>query len=159
RPFWPGIIHHCVSEAIIMRRSRHWARLLLGTALLLGACAGGSKESHAPPPVNRDLLVGKWQADEDEQLIQTWEFAPGDTFKMTLWHMPEPISGKYSWSGSGSLAMQYDLPDETKKACKEALANYRQHRQEIGKKAGGQYGGLIAESAKQYPEEQVDKED
>jgi hypothetical protein len=140
-----------------MQLSRRWTRLLIGIALLLGAC-GGSKESHAPPAINQDLLIGKWEAEEPEQLIQSFQFGSDNSLKMALWNMQEPIPGTYSWSGPNTISVEYKLSEEAKKASKEALAAFKEHRREHGKKAGGQYGGLISASADRFPDEQVEKE-
>src|SRR5260221_11374100 len=108
-----------------MGMSRRWTCGLFGLALLVGACGGGATENHGPPPVNQALLIGKWTADDADQLVQGYEFAADKSLKMTLWQMPEPITGTYSWSDNGVLSTEYRLSDETKTAVKKGLAAYR----------------------------------
>src|SRR5260370_15344360 len=97
-----------VPEVSVMGMSRHWTILLVGMALLLGSC-GGSKESHALPPINQDLLVGKWEAEEPEQFIQGCQFEADKSFAMTIWHMPQPLTGTYSWSTDRKIAVELRL--------------------------------------------------
>ena len=140
-----------------MRMSRRGVSLTLGMAMLLGAC--GSKENHAPPAVKRELLAGKWEADDAEQVFQSFEFADDKSLKMTLWHMPEPVTGTYSWSDDGSITVEYILSAEAKKTCTQHLEAFREHKRELGKKAGGQYADKISQSANNYPDVLLDKQD
>ena len=127
-------------------------------ALFLSAC-GGSGVSHAPPAANRDLLAGKWQAREQEQLFQSFEFKDDKSFQVTLWQLPEPITGTYSWSGDNTITLEYKLSEETKKAGKETLAAYRQHIKDRAKAGGGQYAEQIANSSANYEDGLLDKQD
>jgi hypothetical protein len=140
-----------------MRMSRRWNTLVIGMSLLLGAC--GSSESHAPPPVNRDLLLGKWEAEEPEQLFQTFEFKADKSFIVTFWHKPETVAGNYSWSSDGTISVEFLLSEEAKKACKQTLASFREDIQERGKNLKGQYGQQVSDSAKRFPDELLEKRD
>jgi len=138
-----------------MSTKRRQLVVVTGLALFLGAC-GGSNESHAPPALNRDLIVGKWQAVESEQVIQSYEFAADNSIVMTFWHRAEPVKGTYSWSGDNKITVEYQLPDETKKSCQEVLANYRQHLKDRAKSGGGQYAEQIGNSANRWTDELLD---
>ena len=127
-------------------------------ALFLSAC-GGSNVSHAPPAANRDLLAGKWQAREQEQLFQSFEFKDDKSFQVTLWQLPEPITGSYSWSGDNTITLDYKFSDETKKACMEKLASYREHVKERGKASRSQYAEQIANSSANFEDGLLDKQD
>src|SRR6516164_4337258 len=140
--------------------STKWPRIpvVIVLALFMSAC-GGSGVSHAPPAANRDLLAGKWLAREQEQLFQSFEFKDDESFQVTLWQLPEPITGTYSWSGDNSITLEYKLTDETKKAGKETLAAYRQHIKDRAKAGGGQYAEQIANSSANYEDGLLDKQD
>ena len=138
------------------KRRRLPVVIVLG--LLLTAC-GGSNQSHAPPAANRNLLAGKWQAREKEQLFQSFEFKDDKSFQVTLWQMQEPISGTFSWSGDNTITLDYKLSDESKKAGNETLAAYRQHVKDRAKAGGGQYAEQIANSSANYEDGLLDKQD
>jgi hypothetical protein len=124
----------------------------------LAACSG-STENHAPPALDRQMLVGKWEADEPEQLLQALEFSADQSFRMTIKQVPETVPGTYTWSGNASLAVEYRPSDEAKKACKATLAAVKQDFRERGKKAGGSIGAGLEQAADDYPDELPAKEE
>jgi hypothetical protein len=135
-------------------------RLAVASAILVFVAAcGGPKANNAPPAVKRELLTGKWQAREKEQLFQTIEFKDDKTFQATLFQTPSSISGTYAWSGDTKLTLEFQSTGEGKKSGKEALAAYRQHVKERAKAGGGQYEQQITASASQYADELIDKQD
>ena len=64
---------------------------------------GSPKENHSPPPLDKGMLLGKWEAEEPEQLIQAFEFGADKSLRMWLKQVPDPVSGTYDWSGHASL--------------------------------------------------------
>ena len=126
-------------------------------ALFLSAC-GGSNVSHAPPTINRELLVGKWQATESEQVIQSYEFAADKSIQVRFWNQAEPLKGTYAWTGDNTIAVEYQLPGETKIAYQELLGKFRNHIVDRAKKSGGQHVEQIAKSSEQYTDELLDKQ-
>jgi hypothetical protein len=129
-----------------------------GILVFVAAC-GGPNPNSAPPAVKRELLTGKWQAREKEQLFQTFEFKDDKTFQATLFHTQSPITGNYSWAGDNKITLDYQFTDEGKKACKEALAAYRQYVKDRAKAGGGQFEQQITASASQYEDKLIDKQD
>src|SRR6516162_5502389 len=79
------------------------AKFLLvgGLILLLGACS--PKVSHAPPPINKQLLTGKWKNSSETEFISGYEFAEDGTLKMIVKGMEQPVRGGYTWSGERTL--------------------------------------------------------
>jgi hypothetical protein len=139
-----------------MRLSRPRLVLVGGILLLAGAC-GGSNVSHGPPAINQDALIAKWQAREKEQLFQNLEFKADKSFQLTLWQLPTPITGTYSWTGNNTVALEFG--GDTLKAGKEALETYRQHVRDRSKAGGGQYEQQITASASLYTDDLLDKQD
>jgi hypothetical protein len=94
------------------------AKLLLvgGLALLLG-CSGGG---HAPAPLNKELLTGKWKNSAEEQFIAGYEFAGDGTVKLTLLGKEQPLAGRYTWSGERTLDLLY--PDADARQAYQAAA-------------------------------------
>jgi hypothetical protein len=86
---------------------------------------GGGKGSHAPPPIDHQLLVGKWNSDSDHLLITGFDFAGDGTLKMTIRGMKKPVPGRYKWSAEHTLALEYQLAD-VKQAYQEAVKTYRE---------------------------------
>jgi hypothetical protein len=99
-------------------------KLLLvgGLALLLGSCSGGG--SHAPPPLKKELLTGKWKSPPT-LFIAGYEFAEGGALKMNIRTMKQPITGTYAWDGDRTLHLKYDLPPDVKKAYDTAAKAYK----------------------------------
>lgn len=137
-----------------------FAYCFLPVAVCLPLCACGSKEGgHAPPPLDTELLLGKWQAFETDQLIQSFEFKPDQTFSMQIRNVPEVIPGKYSWSGDYSLRLEYQPSEEVQKACRAALKEMKHNMTGAASKMGGTIGDNILQSAAKYPDELPAKEE
>ena len=102
------------------------AKLLLagGLALLLACCAG--KVSHAPPPLNKQLLTGKWKSASGDAFLLGYDFADDGTFQMTIWHMDRPVPGRYAWAGERDLELDYRETPEVRRAYEAALKAYRE---------------------------------
>ena len=101
------------------------AKFLLvgGLTLLLGACS--PKVSHAPPPINKQLLTGKWKNSSEAEFISGYEFAEGGNMKMTIKGMKEPVTGSYAWSGDRTLDVKFKTEADAKKAFQEAAKAYK----------------------------------
>jgi hypothetical protein len=91
---------------------------------------GGGKGGTAPPPIDHQLLVGKWKSDTDQLMISGFDFAGDGSMKMTIRGMKQPIPGRYSWSAEHTLALEYQLAD-VKQAYQEAAKAYREEVSKI----------------------------
>jgi hypothetical protein len=99
--------------------------LLAGTlALLLAGCSG--RVSHAPPPLNKQALTGKWRSPAPESFILGYDFADDGTFTMTVWHMDRPVAGRYAWSGERDLDLDYQVTPEVRQAYEAAVKAYKE---------------------------------
>jgi hypothetical protein len=96
-----------------------------GLSLLLGGCSSGG--GLAPPPLNKDLLTGKWKSAVENQFISGYEFKGDGSFKVTFDGMEQPLTGKYTWSGDRSLDVEYPSEGEIRKAYAEAVKAYKTH--------------------------------
>jgi hypothetical protein len=128
------------------------AKLLLvgGLVLFLGACTGSGgtgNAGRAPPPLNKQLLAGKWKNASKAQFIAGYEFAEDGTLKMTVQGMDQPIHGRYSWSGERALDLEYPAAAEVRQAYQTAAKAYKERveqrikAKELSDKAGP---GLLA---------------
>jgi hypothetical protein len=121
-----------------------------GLCLLLPACGSGKvkKDDPSVTPVGKykELLVGKWEADEKDAFIQGYEFASDNTLKMTVKGMKEPIPGKFSWSGDRELDIKYNPSPEVKKDYAAAAKAYKEPGQK--RLAEGKLSGQIAAGVK-----------
>jgi hypothetical protein len=109
-------------------------KLLLvgGLALLLGACGG--KSSQGPPPLNKQLLSGKWKNMAELSLVTGYEFAADGTLKMNVRGMDRPVPGRFTWGGDHNLDLKYEGSDDLKKAYQAAVKAYKDPVQERIKK-------------------------
>jgi uncharacterized protein (TIGR03066 family) len=131
--------------------------LIYGLGLLLTAC-GSPKEDHSPPPLDKDMLLGKWEADDPEQLIQEFEFAADKSLHLKLRQVEETVPGTYEWSGNASLTLEYRPSDEAKKASAAVLAAVKQDLRDRAKKTPGPVGAGLQNAANNYPDELPAKE-
>jgi hypothetical protein len=145
-----------MEDSMRARFAGRWVALSLFLAVC-GGCKQG--QGHAPPPLDKQLFIGKWEADEPEQFIQALEFGTDNTFTMRIKSMPETVPGKYAWTGETRLTLEYQLSEELQKKTKAALAEVKAKIRERGEKAPGTTGPAIANSAKQYPDELPAKEE
>lgn len=109
--------------------------LLAGVlALLAGACSDkGGKGGHASPPLNKQLLAGKWKNVSDVLLITGFEFGADGTVKMTVQGMKQPVAGRYTWSGERTLDLEYQAAD-VQQAYQAAAKAYKDDLKEQAKK-------------------------
>jgi hypothetical protein len=108
--------------------------LLVGSlALFLGACAGKSN-NHAPPPLNKQLLAGKWKSSSEFSLIPGYDFADDGALTMTIRGMDKPVSGKFTWSGDRDLVLKFEGGEDVKKAYAAAAKAYKDEVRERVKK-------------------------
>jgi len=98
--------------------------LLVGClALLLGACSGS--DGRAPPPLNKELLAGKWKNVSEAQFIAGYEFADDGTVKMSIQGMGQPVQGRYTWSGERTLDLEYQAAPDLQQAYQAAARAYK----------------------------------
>jgi hypothetical protein len=116
----PGGAFLLPSFEVLMR-----VKLLLvgGLALLLGSCSGGG--SHAPPPLNKELLAGRWKTTADTPFLDGYEFDKDGGAKRIIHDMKQPVTGRYSWTGDRTLHVKYDLTPEVRKAYDAAAQAYK----------------------------------
>lgn len=99
--------------------------LLVGSvALLFGGCAGKSND-HAPPPLDKQLLIGKWKSSAGLALVTGYDFAEGGTFQMNVAGMDKPVTGRYNWGGDRDLVLKYEANEDGKKAYAAAAKAYK----------------------------------
>ena len=100
---------------------------LLFGSLVLGMCACGGKVNHAPPPLKKELLIGKWKQLSNSRLITGYQFSEDATFQMTVKGLDKQVPGKFSWTGDRTIELVYkDAPDDLKKAYTEAAKAFRE---------------------------------
>jgi hypothetical protein len=101
-------------------------KLLLvgGLALLLGSCSGGGG-GHAPSPLNKELLNGRWKNTVDTTVVAGYEFDKDGGAKLNIREMKQPVTGRYSWTGDRTLHVKYDLTPEVKKAYAAAAQTFK----------------------------------
>jgi hypothetical protein len=118
--------------------------------LLLPACGPGQVKKDDPTitPVSKykELLVGKWQSDENEAFIQGYEFASDNTLKMIVKGMEEPVPGKFSWSSDREMDLEYNRTPDVKKGYAAAARAYKQPTRK--RLVEGKVSGQIAEGMK-----------
>jgi hypothetical protein len=110
------------------------AQLLLvaSLALLLGACGGNS--THGPPPLNKQLLTGKWKTAAELPLIAGYAFAEDGTLQVTVRGMDKPVPGRFTWSGDRDLKLTYEGGEDVKKAYQAAAKAFKDEVQDRVKK-------------------------
>jgi hypothetical protein len=103
--------------------------LLVGVlAVPLGACS--EKVSRAPPPIDKQLLTGKWKNSSETQFISGYEFAKDGTMKMLVKGMEKPVPGRYEWSGDRTLEVKFQTEEDVQKAFRAAAKAYKDGVQE-----------------------------
>ena len=141
-----------------MSTSVRWTCLFMGVLLLLGGCGATTREDHSPPRQNRDLLLGKWEADDENQFVQRCEFAADQSCHLTIWHSKAPIDGTYSWSGPATLTVEYRPSEEAKKAYASSLLAFRDEIKARAKNSPYN-ASQILQSAKYYADEIPEREE
>jgi hypothetical protein len=103
------------------------AKLLfvVGLALLPGACAGSVNKPAPPPPLNKQLLAGKWKNSSNDQIIAGYEFAEDGTLKVTIRKMEKPVLAHYTWSGERTISVEYQAPADVQEAYKATAKAYK----------------------------------
>jgi hypothetical protein len=97
---------------------------VVGLALLLGSCSP-PKVNQPPPPLNKQLLTGKWISTTEDLLIAGYEFAADGTMKVTVRGLAEPLQARYAWSGDRTLDLEYQASPEVQQAYKTAVKTYK----------------------------------
>jgi hypothetical protein len=126
-------------------RSIHFL-LIAGLFLPLGAC-GGPAENRAPPPLNKDLLVGTWITEQKTQLIQKLEIAAGGSLKATFKDVAEAVPGTYTWSDDRALTVAFRPSDAAKNEYKEMAKKLQAEIKESVTRRAGEANGANAAAA------------
>ena len=134
------------------------AQVLLvgGLILLLGACS--PKVSHAPPPINKQLLTGKWKSSSEAEFISGYEFAEDGTLKMTVKGMEQPVRGGYTWSGERTLEMKFKTEADIQKGFHAAVKAYKEGvkaRMKSGELRGQEGPNILATMPDELPPEET----
>jgi len=111
-------------------RVLHWAGIG-GVCLMLCAC-GGAK--------NSELIVGKWDAADKKDVVQSYQFEKDGTVKLTL-NDGKTAAGKYKFTDDSTMDVEYDVPEEVKVAYRESVKAYKRAGEEA-KKALGSIPGV-----------------
>jgi hypothetical protein len=118
-------------------------------ALFVGGCSKGG--GHAPPPLDKSLLSGKWKNASEAQFLTSYEFGADGTMKMTVKGMKEPIPGKFTWSSDRAVEVEYTQSADLQKAYEEAAKEYkdwvtdRVKRKDLSDRAEQSMLGVVAD--------------
>ncbi len=94
--------------------------------LFLGACSSKKEGAvHGPPPLNKDLLRGKWKRETTAVFRTQSEFGDDGIVKITVQNMKEPIKAKYGWSGDRMVDVIFPKEEEVRKAYEAAAKAYK----------------------------------
>jgi hypothetical protein len=101
------------------------AKILLVAVLaqLPGACSGTG--AHAPPPINKQLLTGRWKNSSESQIVAGYEFGEDGALKVTIRGMEQPIVGRYTWNGERTLGLEYQATADVQRAYEAAAKAYK----------------------------------
>jgi hypothetical protein len=117
--------------------------LFLGVlSLLLAGCSGNSgagTASLAPPPLNKDLLAGKWKnalSNPAVQFFVGYEFAGDGTLKEIFAGLKEPVPAKYVWSGERTIDVEYQATPEVRQAYSAAVKTFKERYRKRVKEEG-----------------------
>jgi hypothetical protein len=105
--------------------------VLIGTlAVVLGACSSKKGGSHAPPPLDKSLLTGKWKNPSDGSFLAGYDFDADGTLKMKIRGMKEPVPGKYTWTGERTMDVEYSAAPDVQKDYETAAKSFKEDVQE-----------------------------
>jgi hypothetical protein len=130
-----------------------------GLCLLLASCGGKTLPPNDVTPVSkyRELIGGKWEADNDRQLVQTYEFGPEDKLTVTVKGMKEPIHGTYHWVGDKEVELEYQAPADQKKDYAAAIKARKQPDEQMAR-GQGPIADAVRKSLEAIPDELPEKE-
>ncbi|HZV04839.1 MAG TPA: hypothetical protein VE999_07130 [Gemmataceae bacterium] len=123
--------------------------VLIGSLVLFqGACS--SKKETPPPPLNKELLMGKWKFPTGTLFLLGYEFGSDGTLKMKVQGIKQPITCQYTWSGDRSVQVEYPKEAEVRQAYEAAAKTYKNKIEEDVKNsvmdakiASGLINGLV----------------
>jgi hypothetical protein len=101
------------------------AKLLLVGALALVLCSCSAGVSHAPPPLDKKLLTGKWKSVSDFPFIAGYDFSEDGTLQIAVRGMGQPVPARYTWSGERTLSLEYQAAADVQQAYKAAAKAYK----------------------------------
>jgi hypothetical protein len=131
-----------------------------GLGLLLASCGNsGPARTDTVTPVSKykEMIVGKWEAEGGEQLVQVYEFAPDGKVKVTFKGMKEPVPGNYTWTGDRELTFEYQATEEAKKGFADSVKAYKEPMRKQAQ-GGGPIGDAMKKSLDAMPDELPAKE-
>jgi hypothetical protein len=122
--------------------------LIASLALFLGSCSskGGG---HAPPPLNKEWLVGKWKNVSTALFFSGCEFKEGGAVTITFQSMKQPVTGRYTWSGERTVDVEYPQEAEVREAYQTAAKEYKEdikkriESKDLDPKAGPSIMGMV----------------
>lgn len=101
--------------------------LIASLGLFVGACSSkGGGKTHAPPPLDKDLLMGKWKRESSVLFLAGYEFAADGTVKISFLGMKQPIKGHYTWSGDRAVNVEYPQDEGVRKDYEAAAKAYKE---------------------------------
>jgi hypothetical protein len=130
-----------------------------GLGLLVAGCGSGTVRTDPVTPVSKykEMIVGKWEADTKEQLVQGYEFAPDGGLKVTFQGMAEAVPGKYSWVGDRALELEYQASAGAQKDYAAAVKAYKEPLRKTVE-GGGPIGDAVGKSLDMISDELPAKE-
>jgi hypothetical protein len=127
-------------------------------AVSCGSGSGGGKPNDVVPVSKyKEMIVGKWQADAETQLIQAYEFGPDDKVKVSVKGMKEPLTGRYSWAGDREVEFEYQAAEGVKKDYAAAVKAYKEPSLKMAQ-GGGPIGDAVKKSMDAISDELPAKE-
>lgn len=94
-----------------------------GLALLFVGCT--NKTSHAPPPLHKEWLPGKWKNSSAAQFLTGCEFTDDGAVKISFEGMDKPVEGRYTWSGERTIEVTYPKEKDIQTTYQKAAKVYK----------------------------------
>jgi hypothetical protein len=131
--------------------------LLIGSlALFQGACS--SKKETPPPPIKKDLVVGKWKIPTGAPFLVGYEFGEDGSLKMTVQGLKQPIKGRYTWSDERSMEVEYLMEGDVREAYETAAQAYKKRiRDQVEKQImdSKMASGLLVSTMENLPDKET----
>lgn len=131
--------------------------LMVCLALFLGSCSS-KKGGVAPPPLNKEWLLGKWKSATSAPFFTGCEFSGDGTMKMTVQGMKKPITSRYVWSDDRKIEVEYPNEVDLRKAYEAAAKSYKDEIDD-GLKKGKMFdkaaAGLLGMVVDKLPEKET----
>lgn len=99
--------------------------LLVGSlALFLGACSSKGC-GHAPAPLNKEWLTGKWENVSTALFLTSYQFDTDGAVTMTFKGIKQPVKGRYTWTGDRSIEVEYPSDADVRREYEAAAKEYK----------------------------------